>query len=77
MKKTNIATLRSQLSAILGYVKKGKEVEIQKRNITIAKLIPINQATRNNTKLGRGKNTVEFFADVTNPILDDDWEMLK
>ena len=76
MKKTNTADLRNDLSAVLDYVAKGKEVEIQRRNVPIAKIVPIKNSTKNLTKLGAGKGTVTFFGDVTESILNEDWDVL-
>ena len=75
MKKTNVASLRSNLSSLLEYVEKGKEIEIQRRNVGIAKIVPLHRTTVNKTKLGKGKGTVKFYADITESIMVDDWEM--
>jgi antitoxin (DNA-binding transcriptional repressor) of toxin-antitoxin stability system len=75
MKKTNIAALRTQLSQFIDYVLKGKELIIQKRNISIAKIVPIRSAKKNKTKLGSGGGSVKFHGDVTKPVLEDDWDM--
>ena len=75
MKKTSVAALRSQLSALLDLVEKGKEVEIQRRNVSIAKIVPIKRVEQNKTILGCGKGTVKFQGDVTEPVMKDDWEM--
>lgn len=78
MKKANVATLRSQLSRLMRYVEKGNELEIQKRNIPIAKIVPIRQVKKNKTKLGSGKNTVKIKGDLNEPLISEsDWEMLK
>lgn len=75
MKKTSVASLRSDLSSLLDYVEKGKEVEIQRRNISIAKIVPLKRSVGNRTRLGLGKGTVKFLSDVTVPVMDGDWEM--
>ena len=75
MKKTSIASLRSHLSTLLDYVEKGREIEVQRRNISIARIVPIKRTVQNKTKLGIGIGTVKFFANVTESVLDDDWEM--
>lgn len=77
MKKTSIAHLRSELSSVIDYVQKGKEVEIQRRNISVAKIVPIKRLTENKTQLGSGAGTVKFFGDITSPILEEDWDMLR
>lgn len=74
--KANIANLRSRLSHWLEFVAKGNELEIQKRNITVAKLIPVRQEQKNSTVLGAGKNSAKFFGSLTDPFLSEkDWEM--
>lgn len=75
MKRANIATLRSQLSAMLAYVQKGRELQIEKRNIPIAKIVPVYSSLPNRTRLGLGKGSVKFLKDVTEPVMDTDWEM--
>ncbi len=77
MKKTSVASLRSHLSAFLDRVEKGEEVEIQKRNVSIAKIVPIKRVDQNKTSLGCGKGSVKFLGDVTEPVMTDDWEMLQ
>ena len=75
MKKTNIAALRTQLSQFIDYVLKGKELEIQRRNVTVAKIVPVHGIKKNKTKLGMGQGSVKFHGDITRPILEDDWDM--
>lgn len=75
MKKTSVASLRNDLSSLLDYVEKGKEIEIQRRNIPIAKIVPIKRSIENRTRLGSGKGTVKFLGSVTEPIIDNDWDM--
>lgn len=75
MKLTNVGYLRSHLGSLLDYVLKGKEVEIQRRNISIAKIVPLKKSDGNKTKLGIGKNTVKFKGDLTEAIMENDWDM--
>lgn len=77
MKRTNSATLRNQLSSLLDYVLKGHDIEIQRRNISIAKIIPLKERHENKTKLGRGKKTVKFLGDVIESPMENDWNMHK
>jgi prevent-host-death family protein len=78
MRKTNIADLRNQLSSFLKYVENGNEVEINKHNITIAKIIPINQKRKNITKLGIGRKSAIVKCDLTKPLIPiKNWEMLR
>ena len=41
----------------------------------IAKLVPIPKVKENKTKLDIGKGSVQFYGDVTEPVMEDDWEM--
>lgn len=75
MKKTNIATLRTQMRSLLNFVQKGNEIQIEKRNIPVAKIIPIKTSTKNKTQLGIGKGSVKFLKDVIDPVFEKDWEM--
>ncbi len=76
MKKTSTADLRNELSSLLDYVEKGKEVEIQRRNVSIARIVPIKHSSKNHTRLGSGKGTVTFLGDITETIPNEDWDTL-
>ncbi|MCP4677417.1 MAG: type II toxin-antitoxin system Phd/YefM family antitoxin [Deltaproteobacteria bacterium] len=76
MDQTNIAELKSHLSDYLQSVQKGKTVEICKRNVPIARIVPIPEAEQNQTVLGCGKNTVTIKGDLTEPVLEG-WGMLE
>jgi len=73
--KTNIVDLRNKLSEMLDFVQQGNELEIQKRNVVIAKLVPIPNVKENKTKLDVGKGSVQFYGDVTQSVMEDDWDM--
>lgn len=75
--KANIATLRQDLSNILDKIQQGEECEVQRRNITIAKIIPIKSVLPNQTKLGKGKNTCIISGDIVNFSMESEWEMLQ
>lgn len=78
MRKANIANLRNQLSSFIKYVEEGNEVEINRHNVTVAKIIPISRNRKNITKLGIGKNSVVINCDLTDPLIPiKNWEMLK
>lgn len=79
MKVANIAELKNNLSKFLSYVEKGEEVQICKRNVPIAHLLPINiREKKNNTRLGCGRGTVQIKADLTEPMIPlEKWDMLK
>jgi prevent-host-death family protein len=78
MKSANIAELKAHFSEFLALVEKGEEVEIRRRNVAIARIVPQKIRRRNQTKLGCGVGTVQINCDLTEPAFDEsDWEMLK
>lgn len=77
MTTTNVAELKSHLSRYLNLVAHGEAVEVCKRNIAIAKIVPVTTTPTNRTKLGCGAGTVTINCDLTEPALDSgEWEML-
>lgn len=79
MKVANVAELKNNLSKYLSLVEKGEEIEICKRNLSIAYIIP-NRAKdkKNYTKLGCGKGSAIILDDLTKPLIPiKNWEMLK
>ncbi len=79
MKVANIAEFKNNLSKMLAVVEQGEIVEIRKRNIPIARLVPFEPPGRlNSTKLGCGRGSVQVKADLTEPMIPEEhWEMLK
>jgi prevent-host-death family protein len=79
MKVANIAELKNNLSKILSYVETGESVQICKRNIPIAHIVPIDKKIqRNKTRLGCGTGTVQVKSDLTEPMIpEENWEMLR
>lgn len=79
MKLVNIAMFKNNLSKFLSLVEKGEEIKVCKRNIEIAKLIPIQPNDRkNHTKLGCGLGSAKTLTDLTKPMIPlGDWEMLN
>jgi prevent-host-death family protein len=77
MKVANIAQLKNRLSEYLAAVRLGEIVEVRKRNVPIAQLIPVRPDRANRTVLGRGRGTGRILGDVTGPIIaSTDWDML-
>jgi len=78
MKEANIGELKDNLSYYITMVEKGEEIEVCKRNIPVARIIPLVKRPVNQTTLGCGKGSVNFMdADLTEPLIPaDDWEML-
>ena len=65
MKIANVAEFKSHLSEYLAAVAKGEEVEVRKRNMPLARVVPVPQPGRNRTVLGCGKGSVVVKADLT------------
>jgi prevent-host-death family protein len=80
MKTANIGELKDNLSKFINFVEQGEVIEICKRNIPIALLIPHDSRRRtpNRTQLGCGEGTVQVKGDLTEPLIpEDSWEMLR
>ncbi len=79
MKTVNISEFKDHLSKFISLVEQGEAVEIRKRNIPIALLIPHGlKKTGNCTQLGCGLGTVQVKDDLTEPLIpEDNWDMLK
>jgi prevent-host-death family protein len=78
MKIANIAELKSKISEYLSAVENGEEIEVRKRNVPIARIVPIDKPAANKTKLGCGRETGKIIGDITEPFMpDEDWEMLR
>jgi prevent-host-death family protein len=69
--KASIAVLRARLSQLLEAVQNGKELEIQRHNITIAKIVPIEKKKSNNTQLGLGIGTAVIVGDLTDELIEE------
>jgi prevent-host-death family protein len=77
MKVTNIAELKQNLSRYIAAVERGEEVEVRRRNVPIARVVPISGARKNRTVLGCGRGSAAIHGDLTEPLIPEgDWEML-
>ena len=79
MKIANIAEFKDHLSRYIAMVEQGEEIELCKRNVPVARIIPLRrESTANKTRLGSGLNSVTIKTDLTEPAFSlDDWHMLK
>ncbi len=78
MRIANIAELKNRISEFISAVEKGEEVEVRRRNVPVARIIPIGKGRANTTKLGRGKGTGRVLGDLTQPLIPEkNWEMLR
>jgi len=74
MKIANIAELKNRLSEYLSLVEKGEEIEIRKRNIPVARVVPMRRRTVNRP-LGAGAGTVKIRGKLTDPLIPADvWD---
>jgi prevent-host-death family protein len=78
MKIANVAELKNRLGEYLARVQEGQEIEVRKRNVPIARLVPIKPQSENRTQLGCGLNTVKIMGDLTEPQFpEDEWQGLQ
>ena len=52
MKSANIAELKNHLSDYLRLVERGEKVEVSKRNVPFARIVPLPKKKKNRTTLG-------------------------
>ena len=78
MKVANVAELKSRLREYLNFVEQGEEVEVRKRNVPVARIVPLRRKQPNRTQLGCGLGSVEILSDLTEPMIPStEWEMLS
>jgi prevent-host-death family protein len=79
MKTANIGELKDNLSKFIALVEQGEAIEVCKRNIPIARIIPYNAApTKNRTRLGCGLGSVKILSDLTEPLIPEGtWDMYR
>lgn len=76
MYRGNINDLKNNLKKFFDLVLAGNVVTIMKRNVPIAKIVPIESKAENSTKLGAGKGSVKILGDLTEPLIpEQDWDM--
>ena len=77
MKIVDAAEFKDHLSEYLAAVQNGEELEIRKRNVPLARVVPIPARRRNRTVLGSGRGSAIVRKSLTDPLIPlDDWEML-
>lgn len=77
MTTANIAEIKNNFSHYLNLVAQGEPVQVCKRNVAIAQIVPIATVKKNKTKLGCGKGSVKINGDLTESAMDSsDWSML-
>lgn len=75
----NVAELKAHLSEYLDAVEnEGMAYIISRRNVPIAKIVPLEKPVKNRTKLGWCAGQITIHGDLTEPMIPlEDWEMLK
>lgn len=68
MKIANIAELKNRLSEYLSLVEEGEEIEIRKRNVPVARVVPLRRKTVIRP-LGAGAGTVRIRGKLTEPLI--------
>ena len=69
MKVANTAELKNRLSEYLRLVEGGEEVEIRKRNVPIARVVPLRRKPSRSNPLGAGAGTVKIRGSLTEPLI--------
>jgi len=78
MKIANIAELKNRISEFVSAVENGEEIEVRRRNVPIARIVPIEKSKVNTTELGCGRGTGKIMGSLTEPFMpESDWEMLR
>ncbi len=79
MKVATVRELKNNLNKILSVVEHGESVQILRRNVPIARLVPYKfKEKKNKTVLGCGQGTVKIKTDLTEPMIPEtSWDMLK
>ena len=79
MKSANIAEFKDHLGKYLAMVEQGEEIQLCRRNVPLAMIIPSKrESTVNKTRLGCGEGSVVIETDLTEPVFSqEDWSMLQ
>jgi prevent-host-death family protein len=77
VKAVNVAELRAHFGEYLADVEQGVDVQICKRNKSVARIVRLTTgAERKRTRLGCARGTVRILGDIIAPAFaDDDWAM--
>ncbi len=74
----NIADFKNRISEMISAVENGEEIELRKRNVPVARILPVARTTENRTQLGCGRKTGKILGDITKPLMpEQDWQMLR
>jgi len=77
MTTANVAEIKNHFSSYLKMVMHGEPVEVCKRNVAVARMVPVSPKPINKTTLGCGRGSVTISGEITDPILEESsWNML-
>ena len=78
MRNANIAEVKTHLSHFVSLAEQGEEIQLCRRNVPVARLVPVIPGhRRNRTVLGCGAGTVQIRCELTEPATPaDEWDML-
>jgi len=66
VKRANIAAIRDNFSHYIALVEQGEEIQVCRRNVPVAKVVPASPRTRKNrTELGCGGESGRIVGDIT------------
>ena len=78
MKSLNVAEFKAHLSEYLETVESGEEIALCRRNVPVARIIPIPKPKKNQTKLGWCEGQGKILCDLTEPAIPlENWNMLR
>ena len=69
MTTVNIEQINNHFSSYLKIVMDGEPVEVCKRNVAVARIVPVLPKAKNRTQLGCGKGSVKINGDITAPAI--------
>lgn len=76
MTTANVAEIKNHFSHYLDLALHGEPVQICKRNVAVAELVPLSAQKPNKTRLGCGIGTVIIHCDLTDTVMDTaEWNM--
>lgn len=77
MKSANIAEVKRHFSHYMSVVAQGEDVQICKRNLAVARIVPEPAPQKNRTQLGCVRDTVTVLSDLSEPAMDaSQWDVL-
>ena len=77
MKVANIAEFKNHLGMYIQAVQEGEEIEVRRRNVPVARVVPVPRVRPNRTVLGCGRDSAVVMGDLTEPLIpESDWHML-